>query len=447
MSEPFSARAKPGHIKVLAHTAQDAEGAGEAPFVYLGRQPILDRDGALNAYELLFRAGAHNYAEVSDDAQATAQVVARTIGGIGVSAVLGHHRGYVNIGRDLLFDDIVHLMSPERFVLEILETVSFDARLVRRLGELREAGFQVALDDVSELTAGLLAVLPHTDMVKVDFLVTPREALPKLAAAVLAEGKILIAEKVETREDFALARELGFHLFQGYFFARPQVLAAPRNRSSRQALLRLLALLASEAGILDLEAELKRNPNVVVQLLRLVNSSAFGLGRNIASLREAIIAAGTRQIARWAQLLLYADGGDLPWRSDPLVQLAGTRSRFMELAARWLRPKDEEFADAAFMTGIFSLVHVVLGTTPAEALDKLGLASQIRDAIVEQSGALGALLRIAAAADQGADERSGAASIAASAEAPAGFAALTPEVLAELNLSAAAWFGAHAGME
>ncbi|MGF6242730.1 c-di-GMP-related signal transduction protein [Paraburkholderia sp. GAS38] len=443
MSDPFSARSKPGHVKVLAQSAQDAQVAAEAPFVYLGRQPILDRSGALNAYELLFRAGAHNYAEVSDDAQATAQVVARTIGGIGVSAVLGHHRGYVNIGRDLLFDDIVHLMSPERFVLEILETVSFDAQLVRRLGELRRAGFQVALDDVSELTEGLRSVLPHTDIVKIDFLVTPREALPKLAAVVRAEGKTLIAEKVETREDFALARDLGFHLFQGYFFARPQVLTAPRNRSSRQALLRLLALLASDAGIIELEAELKLNPNVVVQLLRLVNSSAFGLGRNIASLREAIIATGTRQIARWAQLLLYADGGDLPWRSDPLVQLAGTRSRFMELAARWLRPSDEDFADAAFMTGIFSLVHVVLGTTPAEALDKLGLASQIRDAIVEHSGALGALLKIASAAD----ERADSASLATGTEAPDGFEALTPEVLAELNLSAAAWFGAHAGME
>src|SRR3984957_14984760 len=368
MSEPFPARAKPRHVKVLAQTAQHAQLAAEAPFVYLGRQPILDRDGALHAYELLFRSGAHNYAEVSDDAQATAQVVARTIGGIGVSAVLRQHRGFVNIFRGRMFDDIRDLMSPERFLLEVLETVSFDAQLVRRLGELRRAGFQVALDDVSELTDGLLAVLPHTDMVKIDFLVAPRGALPKLARAVLAQGKTLLAEKVETREDFALARDLGFHLFQGYFFARPQVLAAPRNRSSRPALLRLLALLASDAGIIELEAELKRNPSVVVQLLRLVNSSAFGLGRNIASLREAIIAAGTRQIARWAQLLLYADGGDLPWRSDPLVQLAGTRSRFMELAARWLRPSDEDFADAAFMTGIFSLVHVVLGSTPARGL-------------------------------------------------------------------------------
>ncbi|MFM0349503.1 EAL and HDOD domain-containing protein [Paraburkholderia sp. RL17-347-BIC-D] len=439
MSERHQAKATARHIEVLDATAEGAEPLPATQFVYLGRQPILDRDGALNAYELLFRAGAHNYAEVTDDAQATAQVVARAIGGIGVPTVLGQHRGFVNIDRALLFNDIVHLMPPERFVLEILETVKFDAQLVRRLGELRRAGFQVALDDVSELSDELIRALPHADIVKIDFLQTDRAVLPDLAALVRGQGKTLIAEKVETREDFALARELRFDLFQGYFFARPQVLAAPRNRSPRPGLLRLLALLSRDAGIVELEAELKLNPSVVVQLLRLVNSSAFGLGRNIASLREAIIATGTRQIARWAQLLLYADTGDLPWRADPLVQLAGTRSRFMELAAAWLRPADDGFADAAFMTGIFSLIHVVLGSSPGAALEKLGLAPQIREAIVSRRGELGTLLRLAEAAGEGVD----AASIALGPDAPGGFVAFTPEVLAELNLSAAAWFGAH----
>jgi EAL and modified HD-GYP domain-containing signal transduction protein len=439
MSERHIVRAIPGHIEVLHSAGDNADPAVCGQFVYLGRQPILDRDGALHAYELLFRAGAHNYAEVTNDAQATAQVVARTIGGIGVQAVLGRHRGFVNIDRALLFSDIVHVMPPERFVLEILETVRIDALLVRRLAELRRAGFQVALDDVSELSDELIAVLPHADIVKIDFLQTERTGLAKLASTVRAHGKTLLAEKVETREDFALARELGFDLFQGYFFARPQVLAAPRNRSPRPGLLRLLALLSRDAGIVELEAELKLNPSVVVQLLRLVNSSAFGLGRNISSLREAIIATGTRQIARWAQLLLYADGGDLPWRADPLVQLAGTRSRFMELAAAWLRPHDDEFADAAFMTGIFSLVHVVLGSTPAAVLEKLGLALPIREAIVTRRGALGTLLRLAEAAGEGGD----AAAIAMGPDAPNGFTRLTPEVLADLNLSAAAWFGAH----
>ncbi|ABE30064.1 Putative diguanylate phosphodiesterase (EAL domain) [Paraburkholderia xenovorans LB400] len=441
MSERHQARATARHSEVLDSTAEAAAPLPSAQFVYLGRQPILDRDGALNAYELLFRAGAHNYAEVTDDAQATAQVVARAIGGIGVPTVLGRHRGFVNIDRALLFNDIVHLMPPGRFVLEILETVEFDAPLCRRLGELRRAGFQVALDDISELSDELGAALPYADIVKIDFLQTDRAVLPKLASVVRGQGKTLIAEKVETREDFALARELGFDLFQGYFFARPQVLAAPRNRSPRPGLLRLLALLSRDAGIAELEAELKLNPSVVVQLLRLVNSSAFGLGRNIASLREAIIATGTRQIARWAQLLLYADSGDLPLRADPLVQLAGTRSRFMELAAAWLRPADDEFADAAFMTGIFSLIHVVLGSSPGAVLEKLGLALRIREAIVSRRGELGTLLRLAEVAGEGGD----AASIALGPDAPPGFVAFTPEVLAQLNLSAAAWFGAHIG--
>jgi EAL and modified HD-GYP domain-containing signal transduction protein len=111
----------------------------------------------------------------------------------------------------------------------------------------------------------------------------------------------------------------------------------------------------------------------------------------------------------------------------------------MELAANWLRPSDDEFADAAFMTGIFSLVHVVLDSTPGAVLEKLGLAPHIREAIVARTGELGALLRLAEAAGEGGD----AASIAAAPDAPAGFAALTPNVLSELNLSAAAWFGAH----
>ncbi|MFM0739858.1 EAL domain-containing protein [Paraburkholderia xenovorans] len=439
MSERHLTRAVPRRIEVLDANAGDAEADDGAQFVYLGRQPILDRHGALHAYELLFRAGAHNYAEITNDAQATAQVVARAIGGIGVSVVLGQHRGFVNIDRTLLLNDIVHLIPSERFVLEILETVKFDAQVVRRLTELRRAGFQIALDDVCELSDELIAALPYADIVKIDFLATRRDLLAKLASVVRGHGKTLLAEKVETREDFELARELGFDLFQGYFFARPQVLAAQRNRSPRPGLLRLLALLSRDAGILELEAELKLNPSVVVQLLRLVNSSAFGLGRNIASLREAILATGTRQIARWAQLLLYADSGDLPWRADPLVQLAGTRSRLMELAALHLHPHDDQFADAAFMTGIFSLVHVVFGSTPGTMLDKLGLAPHIRDAIVLGTGTLGTLLRIAEAAGEGAD----ASSLAAAPDAPAGFAALTPAVLAELNLSAATWFGAH----
>jgi c-di-GMP-related signal transduction protein len=418
----------------------NATGSGlrEAESVYLGRQPIIDRKGALHAYELLFRDGPDNRARIFDDVQATAHVVARTVGELGLSAVLGDHRGFVNMNRDLLFDDIVHIMPPDRFVLEILETVTFDARLFKRCEQLRAAGFQFALDDVVSLTEPLHEALPYVDYVKVDFLAADRAHLPQLTDALKMHGKTLVAEKIETHQDFDEASQLGFDFFQGYFFARPQVLVTRRSNPSRTALLRLLAVLSGEPDIAELEAELKLNPNVVVQLLRLANSSAFKLGRAVSSLREAIAATGTRQISRWTQLLLYADGRHLPWRSDPLVHLVGTRARFMELAARELRSSDEDFADAAFMTGIFSLVHVVVDLPPAEIMELLKLSKPICDAIVDGSGPLGALLRISQAA-----ERGDAPELDSSTGASAEFAVLTPAVLARLQVEAATWFSAH----
>jgi len=408
--------------------------------LYLGRQPIVTRDGALAAYELLFRGDHVNRALVENDAQATARVVVNAMCCIGVAATLGTHRGYVNLCREMLFDDSVLLLPPERFVLEVLETVSVDARLIERIGKLRRAGFKVALDDICDPSDDLFALLPHIDIVKVDFLHAMRERLPMLADTVRAHGKTLVAEKIETRDDYALAQRLGFELFQGYFFAHPQVLSARRGDPCRQSLLRMLALIASDSPLSELEFELKHSPDLVMQLLRLVNSTAYGLGRRIASVREAILAAGTRQIARWAQLLLYASNGEMPWRSDPLAQLAGTRSRFMECAAARVRPDHERLGDAAFMTGVFSLVHVLLGeAAPGDLLVEIGLVPEIGDAIVARVGLLGALLVIAEAAEAGMPDEAVAAASGVYPE----LAVLTPAVLAEISLEAALWDHAH----
>lgn len=427
-------------VRTEAPAACSARARCDIDCLYLGRQPILSRAGTLAAYELLFRGGEVNRALIDNDAQATARVVVNAMCSMGVAATLGAHQGYINVCREMLFDDTVMLLPPERFVLEVLETVRVDASLIERIDRLRGAGFRIALDDIVELSDELIALLPHVDIIKIDFLHANRARLPGLAEAVRAAGKTLVAEKIETRDDYALAQKLGFDLFQGYFFARPQVLSARRGDPSRQSLLRMLALIASDAPLTELELELKRSPDVVMQLLRLVNSSAYGLGRRIASVREAILAAGTRQIARWAQLLLYASDGDRSWRTDPLAQLAGARSRFMELAASRVRPDDERFGDAAFMTGVFSLVHVLLGeAAPADALVPIGLVAEICDAIAHRVGPLGALLAIAEAAEAGVQEET--ARIAGGTHPE--LAMLTPSVLSEINLLAAAWAQEH----
>lgn len=409
--------------------------AAEPEYVYLGRQPILDRSGALNAFELLFRSSATNLAQVTDDANATAQVIARLIGDMGPRAVLGNHTGYVNVDRMSLMSDIVQLLSPERFVLEILETVTFDEALFRRCSDLRRAGFRLALDDVSQVSPRLLELLPCVDIVKIDFLECPRERLDELIGVVRQHGKVLLAEKVETPEDHDVAMRAGFELFQGYYFAKPQVLTSRRTTPSREALLRLLVLLSGEPETVELEAELKLSPNLVVQLLRLLNSSAFGLARRISSLREAIMIVGTRQITRWAQLLLFADGHLHALRSDPLAQLSGTRARFMELAAGRMRPRDERFADTAFITGVFSLVHVLSGRAIEDIVPRLPIHNDIQQALLERRGGLGLLLNATEAAESG--------ELMAIRAACDALPIFTPNDLTTLGLAAAAWYDDH----
>ena len=371
--------------------------------VYLGRQPIVDRSGALKAFELLFRSDATNLARVTDDADATVQVLARLVGDMGLTAALGDHTGYLNVDRTVLMSDVVRQLPlpPERFVLEILETVTFDDALFRRCNELRRAGFRLALDDVSQVSRRLLAFLPCVDIVKIDFMECPRTRLAELVNTVKQHGKVSLAEKVETRDDHDAAMRAGFELFQGYHFAKPQVLTSRRIAPSRDALLRLMVLLNREPGIVELEAELKRIPSLVVQLLRLLQSSASGLARNVSSMREAIMVVGTRQITRWAQLLLFADGNLDALRSNPLSQLCGARARFMELAARRLRPDDVRFADTAFMTGVFSLIHVLFGSAIENIVSTLPIHADMRRALLERQGDLGLLLNAAEAAESG----------------------------------------------
>lgn len=432
-------------IALAAAVAEPASGQQlEYEFVYLGRQPILDRDGALAAFELLFRNSSENRAFVTDDQEATAHVLVRTIGDVGIAAALGQHMGYVNISRDMLMSEVILLIPPHRFVLEILETVPLDAEALARCAKLRQYGYKLALDDVSVISERFRDAIPITDIIKIDFLQCDRDSMLEIVGLAKKHRKLLLAEKVETDVDYRLALQLGFDLFQGYYFAKPQVLTSRRASSSRQALLRLLGLLAKEPTLAELEGELKLSPNLVVQVLRLINSSAFGISRPISSLRQAIIAIGTRQIARWAQLLFFADGRNLSLQSDPLVQLAGTRARLMELVAMHLRPGDDKLADASFITGIFSLVHIVFGATVEEIVDMLRLSPAIRSAILDEGGELGAMLALAKASELGDETGLLKACAAIRREFPEIGEHFDLQCIGELSLSAAAWISEHA---
>ena len=323
--------------------------------LFLGRQAILDREQRLFAYELLFRNGTRNSAEVTDGVQATATVIVNAFAELGVEAALGSYRGFINVDEEFLFSDMLELLPRQSVVLEILETVPPSPAVVDRCKALKAAGFTLALDDVIQLEPRFAELLALVDIVKVDIQPLSRVQLMQLTMKLKPIGKQLLAEKVDSREQMEQCLKLGFSLFQGYYFAKPTIIAGKKLDHSQLSLMKLMGLLLGDAATAELELALKPEPGLTVNLLRMTNSVGSGTTEKITSLGHAITVLGRRQLQRWLQLLVFS-AGDKNTVSNPLLMLAATRGRLMELLAAELRPNDSVLADQAFITGIMSIM-------------------------------------------------------------------------------------------
>jgi EAL and modified HD-GYP domain-containing signal transduction protein len=368
--------------------------------LFLGRQPILDRNQHLVAYELLFRNGTRNAADVTDGVAATATVIANAFSELGIGDALGNCRGFINVDLEFLFNDVIELLPPQSVVLEILETVPPTEGVVERCRLLKKAGFTLALDDIVQLGPEYKDLLELVDIVKVDLPTLNRVELMQLAMKLKPTGKQMLAEKVDSREQMEQCLKLGFHLFQGYYFAKPTILAGKKLDHSQLSLVKLLGLLVSDAETSELENALKPEPGLTVNLLRMTNSVGAGCTEKITSLRHAITVLGRRQLQRWLQLLVFASGKQTG-TANPLLMMAATRGRLMELLAAELRPADKLMADQAFMVGIMSLMPALIGQPITDIVAPLGLAANVRDALCAGSGELGDLLHLAESSENG----------------------------------------------
>ncbi len=361
--------------------------------LFLGRQPILDRNQQLFAYELLFRNGSNNVANIADGVAATSTVVANAFSELGFVDALGSYRGFINVDLEFLFNDVIELLPPQSVVLEILETVPPTVGVIDRCLALKQAGFTLALDDVIQVAPEYAALLELVDIVKVDIQPLSRVELMQLVMKLKPLGKQLLAEKVDSREQMEQCLKLGFSLFQGYYFAKPVILTGKKLDHSRLSLVKLLGLIISDSDTAELEKALKPEPGLTVNLLRMTNSVGAGSTEKITSLGHAITVLGRRQLQRWLQLTVFSTG-DPTNQANPLLLLAATRGRLMELLAEELSPGDKVLADQAFMVGIMSLMPALVGQSIEEIVAPLGVSRLVHDALCSGGGILGTLLRL-----------------------------------------------------
>ncbi|HTY79045.1 MAG TPA: EAL domain-containing protein [Candidatus Bathyarchaeia archaeon] len=365
--------------------------------IYVARQPILDRRRRTVAYELLFRDGLTNAFGVEDPDRATARVIDTAFFVMGAETLTGGRRAFVNFTRESLVGGHAGALPGRLLVVEILEDVPVDAEVLRACRALKLEGCGIALDDVVT-TALPPELVDLADIVKVDFSKTTPVERRDMVATLRGPRIRMLAEKVETDEEFQLALDSGYDYFQGYFFARPSIVAGRAIAPSKLNILNLVR----EVHRPDLvharvEDIIKHEVSFALKLLTRLRSSAWGLRRPVESVQHAILFLGDHALRKWASVVaLAALGEDHP---SELAVASVVRASFCEGLLLAL-DRAEQVQDGFFL-GLFSMIDAFLGVPLSEAIERLPLSEAVRAALLGGDNLLRRVLEVVLAWERG----------------------------------------------
>jgi len=393
---------------------------------YIARQPIVDAKHKLVAYELLFRHSAQaKSARIDTDVDAGISVIANTLVNMGTEWLLKGKLAFINMEVSMLMSSFSMLLPPEKVVIEILETVQATPEVLERLAELKAAGYRFALDDYQYLPE-TEPLLPLASYVKLDVLAHTEAELAKMVKAIRKHPVELIAEKVETPEQFRHCQALGFDFFQGYYFAHPENLTAKIINPVYGTVVQLLEKVRQGADAKELEALFKKDVALTFKLLRYINSAGFGLSCEVQSIRHAVSILGMQPLYRWLTLLLVTAGGAPTMPT--LARTAITRGRLCELIGKICLSKGDQ--DNLFIVGVFSLLPAFLEMPMDQVLERIVIPDKLGDALEDRSGIYGPFLALAEAVESGNSEQ---------LERLASSLMVTPDQVSQAHLQALAW--------
>jgi len=362
---------------------------------FVGRQPIYGRSIDMFAYELLFRHNEVNHATFTDGDAATAQVMLNTFVEIGLDHIVDDHLAFINLTRDFVLGNYYVALPNDRVVLEVLENMGVDQELMDALQRLSKLGYQIALDDFV-YHESLKPLVELADIIKVDVLELDRDTVAQHVKILRQYPVKLLAEKVETHEEFEFCRDLGFDYFQGYFFCKPKVISAKSMPANRMAILALLTQLQNPTiEISQLERIIQEDLSLGSQVLRYINTAFFEMPKQIDSIDQAVYMVGTDRLRTWASLLMLARIEDKPVE---LLVTAIVRARMCEQLALAHHVRE---VDQYFTVGLFSILDGLLDQPLDDLITTLPLGEDIRQALLWRKGPLGMTLECVLAYERG----------------------------------------------
>ena len=364
--------------------------------VFVARQPIFDGKLRTAGYELLFRNGPQNFFPKVDGTYASSRLMHDSLHVFGLDALAPRQRVFINATRDVLIKELVRVLPPGRTTVEVLESVAPDEEVVRACQKLARDGYSVALDDFV-FRPGYERLISVANIIKVDFSITRGDERGEMVRRFGSRALRLLAEKVETREEYDEAVRIGYSLFQGYFFAKPEMVTARDIPQNKLSSVRLLTVVNDRRfDFTHVEEVVKQDLSISIKLLRYLNSAAFKRHRKIDSIRQALVVLGEDQFRKWVSLVALSGMGTSGTPGE-VVTTSLIRANFCEQVGLHVGLSSL----SSFLVGLLSMVDVLLGRPIGDVLNELAIGLDVKRALLERKGPLAELLALAVASERG----------------------------------------------
>ncbi len=346
--------------------------------VFVARQPIFNRDRKVVAYELLFRNGFQNFFSEIDGDKASFSVLSNSFLSIGMEKLTRGKPAFINFTRKLLLDEIASLFPSRLLAIEVLETVAPEQDIIDACWKMKKNGYKIVLDDFV-FNENFLPLMEFADVIKVDFMLSSIAECRQLIHQYARKNLIFLAEKVETRDVFEQALSMGYSLFQGYFFSKPEIVSGREVPGYKHTYLQMLQEIHQpDVDFAKIESILKQDVSLSYKLLKFINSAAIGIRNDIQSIHQALVLLGLQEVRKWITVIsLNRMGADKPLE---LLIVSLIRARFCEdlAPAAGMNPCSSDL----FLTGLFSTIDALIDRPMQEILSTLPLTEQIKQALL-----------------------------------------------------------------
>lgn len=366
--------------------------------IYIGRQPILDSNTNLRAYEILYKES-----QAVLNRYSSASIINNVLNKFGTHLLLGDRRGFVKIDEKFLMHDIIFSIPNEFFVFSLLESVEINEKTLERIAELHEKGFVLSLESFTLDDAYMLeykSLFEYLSFIKININTNSSRHARELIAVLKTYSITIVADNVTTLSEYNQAITLGCEWFQGYFFAEPVIIENKSYKASQFSVLKLYNLLMQDVNIDEITKEFELNHEITVQLLQFINSGAFHFKTKISSIHHVLTLVGRIPLGQWLMLMIYAKSVSKE-RRTPLMLMVKNRTELMENILKSIKPDaGSNSLGEAYFVGVLSLIDTVFGVPLESLLEQMNVSDAVKGAILRDEGELGEIFMLVKSIEQ-----------------------------------------------